>query len=882
MTFWSRFSSWSRTTFRRSRTENEMDAELRFHIETFADDLVQSGMPRQQAMRQARMEFGGFERFKEEGREARGLHFIDEIGQDFRLGTRVLRKSPGFTVVAVLTLALGIGANTAIFSLIDQVALRWLPIKDPEQLFELKRDFLIPEYEKLSARTRSFSGIFASDTGPMIAGIDGFSQNVKGKFVSGSYHSVMGIGPILGRVITPEDDQPASPFVCVLGYNFWKSRFGLSREVLGKTITLKQIPFTVVGVAPELPREQGVDILVPMATHLQLAMKDNDTVRIIGRLKPELTENQAAAELTLIYQQISTESAGIHLTPEQQRLVLEKRIQLRPAGRGGLDGFSAQLRILAGVVGMVLLIACANVANLLLARGAARQREIAVRLAIGAGRWRLIRQLLTESTLLALMAGCLGMLLAVWGGQLLWALFSGDAIRISPDPRVLGFTVSVSLLTGIAFGLWPALRATRVNLTPALKKGDLRVGCSSRSAAGSRWGLGRVLVVLQMGLSLTLLIGAGLLLRSLENLSRVDVGFDRENVLDMWVMPTMVGYDVPKEHNLYWQLLDRLNALPGVQSASLSRLQLFGGFWARTVSVPGYAPEANKEDPRVSCNTTAPKFFATMGIPLLLGRDFTPADSATSPQVAIISESMAREYFQGENPVGRHFRFTGEDATGEVEIVGVAKDILTKFREEQSNRSPRAAYIPFTQAPATMTGQAVIEVRTTAKPGDMAAALHDAAQALDKNLPMGSVETQDEIVNQSLGGQRSLSGMTAFFGLLALLLASIGLYGTMSHSVGQRTKEIGIRMALGAGRQSVLLTVLREGLGLTFVGIVAGLALGAVLTRLLSNQLYKLSGADPLTFTAVSLFLMAVALVASYIPARRAMRMDPIATLRYE
>jgi predicted permease len=531
---------------------------------------------------------------------------------------------------------------------------------------------------------------------------------------------------------------------------------------------------------------------------------------------------------------------------------------------------------------MVLLIACANVANLLLARGAARQREIAVRLAIGAGRSRLIRQLLTESTLLALMAGCLGMLLAFWGGQLLWALFSGDATRISPDPRVLGFTASVSLLTGMAFGLLPALRATRVNLTPALKEGDFRVGCSSRSAADSRWGLDRVLVVLQIGLSLTLLIGAGLLLRSLENLSRVDVGFDRENVLDMWVMPTMVGYDVPKEHNLYWQLLDRLTTLPGMQSASLSRLQLFSGFWARPVSIPGYAPGANKEDLRVSCNTTAPRFFATMGIPMLLGRDFTPADSATSPQVAIISEGMAREYFRGENPVGRHFRFTGEDATGDVEIVGVAKDILTEFREEQSNRSPRAAYIPFTQAPATMTGQAVIEVRTAASPGGVAAAMRDAAEALDKNLPTGSVETQDEVVNQSLGGQRSLSGMTAFFGLLALLLASIGLYGTMSHAVGQRTKEIGIRMALGAGRQNVLLMVLREGLRLTLVGIGAGLALGAVLTRLLSKQLYHLSGTDPLTFTAVSLFLMVVALLASYIPARRAMRMDPIATLRYE
>jgi len=390
------------------------------------------------------------------------------------------------------------------------------------------------------------------------------------------------------------------------------------------------------------------------------------------------------------------------------------------------------------------------------------------------------------------------------------------------------------------------------------------------------------LVVLQIGLSLTLLIGAGLLLRSLQNLSRVDVGFDRENVLDMWVMPTMVGYDIPQEHSLYWQILDRLNALPGVQSASLSRLQLFSGFWARSISIPGYTLGTNKEDARVSCNITAPKFFATMGIPLLFGRDFTPADGTTAPQVAIISASVARQYFPRQNPVGRHFRFTGEDATGDVEIVGVARDILTKFHEEQSDRSPRAVYIPFTQAPSTMTGQAVIEVRTAASPANIAAAMHSEAEGLDKNLPVGTVQTQDEIVNQSLGEQRALSRITAFFGMLALLLASIGLYGTMSHSVGQRTKEIGIRMALGADRQSVLFMVLREAMLLTLAGIATGLALGAALTRLLSNQLYNLSGTDPLTFATVSLFLVLVALGASYLPARRAMRMDPIATLRYE
>jgi len=869
------------SSFRTQRRDREFAAELENHLQMHIEDNLRAGMNREEARRHALIKLGGIEQTKEMLRERRGLPFLGTLLQDLRFGARMLRKTPGFTTVAVLTLALGIGANTAIFSLIDQVVLQWLPVKNPEQLFELKQDFLIPEYEKLIARTSSFSGIFASDDGPMIAGIDGVPQNVRGKFVSGTYHSVMGIHALLGRVITPQDDQPASPLVCVLSYNYWKSRFALSPEVLGKTITLKQIPFTIVGVAPEFGRESGADILVPMVTHLQLAMKDNDTVRIIGRLKPELAEKQANAELTLIYQDILTESAGSHLTPAQHRLILEKRIQLRPEGRGGLYRFSIQLRIVAAVVGMVLLIACANVANLLLARGAARRREIAVRFALGAGRWRLIRQLLTESTLLALMSGCLGLLLAFWGGRFLSALISEVPTPVTLDLRVLTFTSIVSILTGVCFGLLPALQATRLNLGPALKEGALGLGNSSLRAAGSRWGLRQGLVVSQVALSLTLLVGAGLLLRSLQHLSKVNVGFDRENVLVMWTMPTMVGYDIPKEHRLYWQLLDRLNALPGVQSASLSRLQLFSGFWARPISIPGFAPSP-KEEPRVSYNAIAPKFFATMGIPLLLGREFAPTDTSAAPKVAIISESMAREYFQAANPVGKHFRFSDEDEASDIEVIGVVKDILTEFREEQFNRSPRAAYIPFTQAPASMTGQAVIEARTVANPGDIAPAMREAVQALDRNLPVGSVQTQDDIVNQSLGGQRSLSLLTAFFGLLALLLASIGLYGTMSHSVGQRTKEIGIRIALGAERQNLLSMVLREGMLLSLAGIVAGLALGAALTRLLSNQLYDLSSTDPLTFTGVSLFLMVVALLASYLPARRAMRVDPIVALRYE
>ena len=880
MRLWSRLRSWVRAVARRARMEREMDAELRFHIEAFAEDLVRSGVPRKEALRRARIEFGGVEGAKEECREARGVNFIDSVLQDLRYALRMLRKSPGLAVIAVLTLALGIGANTAIFSLIDQAVLRWLPIKNPEQLLELKPDFLIPEYEKLAARAQSFSEFFATDKGPMIAGIDGVPENIWGKFASGTYYSVTGIHAILGRVITPRDDQPAIPLVCVLSLNYWKTRFGGSPGVLGKTITLKRIPFVIVGVTPEFDGGQAANLMVPMATHLQLAMKDNDTVSMIARLKPELSEKQATAELTPVYRQILAEAAGSRLTPAEQQRFQEKTVQLIPAGHGGLHRFSIELRISAAVVGIILLIACINVGNLLLARGTTRQREIAVRLAIGAGRRRIIRQLLTESILLALLGGCLGLLLARWGGQLLSTLISEDTTSVSPDVRVLGFTAAVSLLTGIGFGLLPAMRATRTDLTPELKASGSGFGGSSLGVAGSRRGLSNGLVVSQIGLCLTLLLGAGLLLQSLAKLSKVNVGFEREKVLLMWVLPTMVGYDIPQENRLYRQLLDRLNALPGVQSSSLSRLQLFSGYWGRSVSIPGHEA-GTVEDVRVSCNTIAPKFFATMGIPLLSGRDFTPADTATAPKVAIISESMARHYFHEENPIGRHLRFTGEDGA-DVEIIGVVKDILTEFREEQNHRSPRAAYIPFTQAPATMTGQAVVEARAAENPSAVAAALREAARTLDRDLPVGTVGTQDEVVSHSLGGQRSLTQLTAALGLLALLLASIGLYGTMSHAVSLRTKEIGIRMALGAERRNVLRMVLREGTLLTLAGISVGLALGAALTRLISSQLYGLSPTDPLTFLAVSMQLLGVAMLATYIPARRAMKVDPIVALRYE
>ena len=500
MRFGTRIRSWLRVVVHRLRAERQMDAELRFHIRAFAEDLVRGGLSREEAQRRARIEFGGIERAQEECRDARGANFVEALRQDLRFAFRMLEKSPGFTTVGVLTLALGIGANTAIFSLTDQAVLRWLPIKIPEQLFEPNQDFLIPEYEKLAAHTESFSEMFASDKGPMIAGIDGLPENIWGRFVSGTYYSVTGIHAIVGRVITPQDDHSASSLVCVLSQNYWKRRFGNSAQVLGKTITLKRIPFVIVGVAPEFDTGEAADVIVPMATHLQLAMKDNDTVRMIGRLKPEVSEKQASVELTLVYRQILAENVGSKLTPADQQRIQEKTVQLIPAGHGGLQRFSMELRIATAVVAIILLIACINIGNLLLARGTTRQREIAVRLAIGAGRWRIIRQLLTESLLLAVLGGCFGLLLAWCGGQLLSRLISEDATSVTPDVRVLGFTGAVSLLTGIGFGLLPAMRATRTNLTPSLKASGSGSEGSLFGAAGSRSGLVKGLVISQIGL----------------------------------------------------------------------------------------------------------------------------------------------------------------------------------------------------------------------------------------------------------------------------------------------------------------------------------------------------------------------------------------------
>jgi len=894
VTLWSKLRSWSKTTLGRSRMESEMDAELRFHIEAFAEDLLRSGVPRAEAQRRARIEFGGIERAKEECREARGVNFLETLLQDLRYGLRMLRKSPGFTAVAVLTLALGIGANTAIFSLADTFLLRVLPVKDPQQLVFIRAtrpkggthgDFSYATFEALRDHNNSFSGMFAWDGSRVSAVLNGQAELIDGDFVSGNYWDVLGVAAFLGRTFNADDDQPGKKPVAVISYDFWQRRFARDPAAVGKTLYLGRIPFTVVGVTS--PRFFGrnvagrsADAVLPMAFHSQLGLNDHDTFEIMARLKPDMTAEQACADLDVGFQQSLTRDVGSLISPQKQQEIRAQKIVLRPGFRGEsqpTENFATEMRILAGAVGIALLIASVNVASLLLARASARQKEIAVRLALGAGRARLIRQLLTESVLLAGLGGALGLLFANWGGSLLLAVLSGSGSTIpfqfSPDPRALTFTAGVSLLAGVLFGLAPALACSRVELNPVLK------GAGGHSAARATHGrLTKSLMISQVALSLSLLIGAGLLLRALQQFYAVDMGFEREKVVQAWVFPALEGYDHPTEMRLYRELLDKFNATPGVQSASLSRLRMIFGNWYRDAWVQGAAVDP-AETHQVYCDPIGPRFFATMGIPLLLGREFSAADTETSPKVAIISESMAHKFFPNVNPLGRRFGFDFAQSSGDIEVIGVVKDVKHRLEDQ---RLPAAAWIPYTQATTQMYGQMNFLIRTAADPASVIPALREQARSVDKSLPLVGVETQEAEVDEYLGDQRSMATLLSFFAALALALAAIGLYGTMTYVVGRRTRELGIRFALGAQRGEVLRMVLRETMSLAAIGVAIGLPVGLAAARLLSSMLFGVKTTDAATISTAILVMCATALLAGYLPARRATAVNPLVALRYE
>ena len=833
---------------------------------------------------------------------------------DVRYSVRVLIKNPGFTAMAVLSLALGIGANAAIFSLLDAVLLKTLPVRQPEQLMfletgepSLKRSTNISyrTYERLRGQNHLLAdACYFGFTTRINASFNGSPEVIEGQLVSGSFFSTLGVDAAVGRTFThDEDSEKATTEVAVISDGYWKRRFGASPLILGQSLIVNNRPFTVVGVTPPeffgaivgsapdvfLPSRSG-ELILPRRTHIT----DSTLPFILARFQPGADEVSARGALSLVVQQAALEQAGSELTPERQQAIQQQTLRFLPAMQGFnalRQQFSTPLRLLMGVVGLVLLIACANVANLLLARAAAREKEIALRLALGASRWRIVKQLLIESVLLAFLGGAAGLLLASWSSSLLLSVFSGGqnsfsagapvSISAPLDLRIVAFTALVSIIAAVVFGLAPAWRATRLDLTPSLKDGG--VSCGSR-----RFGWGRALVVTQVAVSLTLLVGAGLFIRTLGKLRAVDLGFQREHVLIFSVDPQLINYRREQIGGLYKQMLERISGVPGVTSASLSRQGLLSGSGTQgSITVPGFTPPAQENElsrsgDRVELDVpylsqVGPNFFRTLGMTIVRGRDIGPHDNQTSPKVAVVNEAFARYYFGSKDPIGRRFD-RGEANGGEVEIVGVVQDAKAESVKEQT---PRTFYVPFLQDPSSWR-ETTFQVRTAGDPLAVVAAIRREVQTLEPNLPVFRVKTLKQQVDETLGQERLVATLASLFGVLALLLACAGLYGVLSYSVSRRTREIGVRMALGAKRGDVLRFFIQQGMVLVLWGLVFGLAAAFVLTRFVSSLLFGISNTDLPTFAVMAMGLMVIGLVACYLPARRATKVDPLIALRSE
>ena len=849
--------------------------------------------------------------------------------KDIRYALQMLVKHPGFTLVAVLTLALGVGANTALFSVVDAVLLKKLPVKDPERLVLLRASwngqkfgpgsydgsnmtdratglttgtsFPLQTLTRLRQEDGALSDIFAFSPMEVNFNAGGQAEVVSAQVVSGNYYNALGVPAQIGRTITDADDNAAATPVVVLSHRFWVNRFNSDPAAVGKQVNINNVAFTIAGVTP--PEFAGTsqvgssqDVSFPLAWEPQINGENSNIqgagvwwLRLMGRLKPGATMAQAEASLAGPFQQSVLEHRALRKTDAGTALrTLDPqdlpKLGVESGSQGEMNSrrwLQSPLRLLSGVVGIVLLISCANVANLLLVRASSRRKEIAVRLAVGASRGRLVRQLLTESLLLAAVGGALGVLFALWikEGLLLVTEWGGrEMSALSPrlDLRVLGFTLGLSFLTGIIFGILPALRATNLDLTPALKDSG-----RNSSGIGRSW-LSKSLVVVQVSLSVLLLIGAGLLIRTLRNLQHVEMGFNMNNLLIFKVEPTLLGYQDEKLADLYQRSFNRLEAIPGVQSVTFSRSPLLSqSAWTGSVYTPGeIGANGQPRENDAKMHSVRENFFNTMEIPLVLGRTLTEQDDERAPRVAVVNQAFAKAHFPNENPIGKRFGFEVAKPN-EIEIVGVARD--AKYTSQRDSIEP-TVYQSWRQVLKRM-GFATFEVRTAGDPAATVPAIRQAMHEVDSNLPLSNIRTQVQQADETLAMERMFAKLLTLFGLIAQQLAAIGLYGVMAYVVSQRTHEIGIRMALGADRRNVLMMVVRQGMILTLVGIAIGLAAAYVLTKYLeslTSMLFGVEARDPWTFALIAVGLGVVTLVACLVPARRAPKVDPLRALRYE
>jgi predicted permease len=945
-----------RSLFQRSAVDREMEQELRFHLEQQMAAHIAAGMPPEEARYAAMREFGGVDQIREECRDMRSINWIQDIVQDLRFAVRVLLQSPGFALVAILTLALGIGANTAIFSFIDGALLRALPVSDPQSLVLLQWSaqgpsnhlgtssygdcrenhsgigsggctFSEPLFHQIQSQGL-FSELAAFAGGGEVAltGNGAASTVDNAEYVSGTYFQTLGVRPESGRLISSADETAASP-VAVLSYAYWRSAFDASPSAVGKTIFLNRVPFTIVGVAEPrfdaLSPGRQIQMWLPLSTqsHILAVPWDNRDVDhnfwwlvMVARTKSGIPRGQTQAAVNVLFLNEALHGEKPAFKPEDHA-----QVSLRPA-ESGLTGFTTEIAtpiyLLMLAVGVVLLIACANVAGLLLSRAAARQKEMAVRFALGARRERIVRQLLTESLLLSISGGALGLLFARWVMTMINTFvaanqdFAGTTtLNSGLDAHVLLFTGAVSLLAGMLFGLAPAVRGMRVDLTPALKDaaGNLRSG---RPIA--RWfSMGNALVVAQVALTVVVLTGAGLLVRTLQNLRRVDPGFDTRNILTFSIDPTSAGYKRAAVDTFYSDLQGRLAAIPGVTSVSYSWMPLLsGGLWTTGFHLPGKTDEASAK-----MLTVGMDFFPTLGIPLRQGREFIASDFAVAakngeasdgqqqriaaslkagakdlagqnnretatlqPLPVIVNEALLRKYFPNSTPIGLRFGSSvatdaDPSASPGWEIVGVVGN--AKYEQLRGEIAPTIY--------AAFTGQgASFALRTAVNPSSLMPQIRSVVAQLDANLPLNRIRTESQQIESQLMTERLIAKLGTLFGALALLLSCIGLYGLLAYEVARRTREIGIRVALGARSRDVLRLVIGQGLALAATGAAIGVAAALGVTRFLNSILYGVKPADPLTFAAVTFCLVAIALLACYIPARRAMRVDPMVALRYE